>query len=51
VTDHMVRINFEQWQRLRTAAFHKCKHIKTLLNQILEGEIDPKTLEKIKEEK
>jgi hypothetical protein len=48
VTDHMVRIKFEHWQRLRTAAFYQCKPIKTLLNQILEGEIDPKTLEEIK---
>jgi len=49
VTDKIVRINFEHWERLRTAAFYQCKSMKAVLNGVLEGETDPITLEKIKE--
>jgi hypothetical protein len=43
----MVRIDFKHWQRLRIAAFYQCKPIKTLLNEILDGDTDPVTLEKM----
>jgi len=45
MTDKNVRISSEHWERLRTAAFYKCSHIKTLLDAILSGEVDPVTLE------
>lgn len=46
MVDKIVRINYAHWERLKTAAFYRATHIKTIMNEILDGKIDPTTLEK-----
>jgi hypothetical protein len=42
--DKLIRASPETWQMLRTAAFHQNTRIKTILDDIMTGKIDPTEL-------
>jgi len=48
--DKHVRVSFETWQKLRTAAYNQNKCIKTVFDEITQGKINPVTIETISEE-
>jgi len=48
--DKHVRVSFETWQKLRTAAYYKDKCIKTIFEEITQGKINPVTMETISAE-
>ena len=48
--DKHVRVSFETWQKLRTAAYNQNKCIKTVFDEITQGKINPVTMETISEE-
>jgi hypothetical protein len=39
--DKLIRASLETWQKLRTGAFHRNIHIKTMLDDVVSGKIDP----------
>lgn len=41
MTDKLIRASPQTWQKLRTAAFHRNTHIKTMLDDIVSGKLDP----------
>lgn len=45
--DKHVRVSFETWQKLRTAAFNRKTHIKTVIEAIMSGKLNPVTFELI----
>jgi hypothetical protein len=48
--DKHVRVSFETWQKLRTAAYYQDKCIKTIFEEIAQGKINPVTMETISAE-
>ena len=48
--DKHVRVSFETWLKLRTAAYHQNKCIKTVFDEITQGKINPLTMETISSE-
>ena len=48
--DKHVRVSFETWQKLRTAAYNQNKCIKTVFDEITQGKINHVTMETISEE-
>jgi len=48
--DKHVRVSFETWQKLRTAAYYQDKCIKTIFEEITQGKINPVTMETISAE-
>jgi hypothetical protein len=47
MTDKPIRASYPAWKKLREAAYRQNSHIKTILDDILLGKIDPVTMEKI----
>jgi len=41
MTDKTIRISLGTWQKLRAAAYQQNSHIKTMLEDIMAGRIDP----------
>jgi hypothetical protein len=43
ITDKLVRVSFETWNLLRRYAFYNESKIKTVVDGIINGKIDPTT--------
>lgn len=45
ITDKTIRASKQTWQTLREAAFYRNTHIKTVLDEIVSGNLDPIKIE------
>jgi len=45
MTDKLIRASNETWKKLRTVAYERETHIKTVLDKIMSGEINPLEIE------
>lgn len=41
MTDKLIRTSLQTWQTLRTEAFNRNTHIKTVLDEIVNGKLGP----------
>jgi hypothetical protein len=45
MTDKLVRVSSQTWQKLRKVAYYKNKYMKTVLDDIVDGQIGPIEIE------
>jgi hypothetical protein len=41
MTDKLIRVSLQTWQKLRTIAFNQNKYMKTVLEDIVSGKLGP----------